>query len=624
MVRKALTGVAASVHLFGRSPSIWKVVHMPRGNVKGVLGRIATCALFASTLMVPGVALAVNVPDSVIYDSTATDHKNLNHMYSLDGIKYDVYKDSTCRTPAKAVGSTANAQLTLSYTAGANYAESGTLELEPGKYYIRENQQSCIDKGVAWNSEVIEVDVDSSNTEDNPAIANGRPLTDPVVKINADVDLLKRDKETGALSQGDGSLEGCVIRVAYFDKIYSNNSASNLLSHISEAKRVWYFRTDATGKVNIEHDTPLSSGPGSGWDGNGTWAASSPLYMANGRRVFLLGTYYIDEVAAPKGYDLLNNPQVCEFRMDNSNPASQTGAGTLTYLSENTPNPGKVTISKVDAEAKADGKGNICQGDTDHHAVFTITNASKNPIVFHDEYAPDAKGNLVGVGPGTTVPAGGAVPTKLVCTRQANGDWTSNTVMLPYGTYKVTEDDGGEGMLTDHDWSHTFTLHKQREVEDIKLEKENTPVRAGLKLTKVDSDTVAPSWLFVGGDVTVGQLIEEIATGQGNAKLDGAEFTIKNVSAGSVKVDGTWYDRNADVAKIVTYVTQTTTGKDIVVANTQSNLSLPYGTYEVRETKAPEGYNPITGLIGGEPVVVHPEEADNGSWYVTGWEIGEV
>lgn len=594
---------------------------MPQGNVRGVLGRVLACALMTCAFTVPNAAFAVNVPRSVIYDAANTDNDNLNHMYKLDDIKYDVYKDSACQETAKVGNTTVNAQLTLSYIAGADYAESSTVELTPGKYYVRENEASCTNKGIAWNPKVYEVEVTSNNTEANPAIVNGGPVTDPVVHVRADIGQ-KLDADTGR-PQGDGSLEGCVVRVAYFDKILEG-TPTQVGNRIGEAKRVWYFKTDADGKIDLDTAEPLHEGPGADWEGQGTWGASSDLYMANGKRVFLLGTYHISEVAAPKGYDLLDNAKVQTFRMDSNNLVADVAVGTVEYRSENTPNPGTIDIVKVDTEAVADGRGNIVQGDTNHAAIFTITNRSENMIKYYDQYEDDGDGHMRGVGSGTEVPVGGTVPMKLTCVRGSDGNWKSNTVMLPYGTYEITEDYGGEGMLTDRDWSETVSLHDQRAIEHINLTKDNKPVRAGLKLTKVDSDTVVPSWVYVGGDTTMAQLVEEIATGQGNAHLDGAEFTIKNVSGGPVRVDGEWYDSGADVATITTYVTRTTTGREIVVANTSSNESLPYGTYEVRETKAPVGYNPIVGLIGGAPVVVHPSEAEHGSWYFTGWDVGEV
>lgn len=608
---------------------------MPQGNAKGVLTRLAASALALGVLATPQAAFAVKVPDSVIYDASATDNKNLNHMYSLDGIKYNVYTNQACTAQAKVAGTSSNAVLTISYTAGADYAQSNVVELEPDTYWVREVESSVRDKGLAYNDTAQSVTVTSDNTEDSPATPK-TAFTDPVVQVDTGISG-KIDAELAEASkaQGDGNLANCVIRVAYFDKEMPTDAAT-VASRIGEAKRVWYFKTDANGKLNFKTAAPITtaSTPSDVANRQGSWGKSDPLYITkSNQRVFLLGSYYVDEVCAPEGYDLQSNPEVLIFQMDNGNLSATRAKGTFEPKEKaNTPNVGQITISKVDAEAKADGKGNITQGDSDHAAVFTITNASENAIIYHDASKYSMKADPSGVtnliadanDEGQKVAVGAEVPVKLVCERQSNGDWVSNTVILPYGTYTIREESGGTGMLTDESWSKTVELHDGKQVEDIKLEKENTVVRSGLKLTKVDSDTVAPRWLFTGGDVSVGQLVDEIALGQGNASLVGAEFTIKNVSQGPVKVEGTWYDPNADIMTITTKAAKTESGKDIVVASTPSNASLPYGTYEVRETKAPEGYNPIVGLIGGEPVVAHPTQSENGIWYVTGWDPSEV
>lgn len=68
---------------------------------------------------------------------------------------------------------------------------------------------------------------------------------------------------------------------------------------------------------------------------------------------------------------------------------------------------------------------------------------------------------------------------------------------------------------------------------------------------------------------------------QGGATLEGAEFTIYNRSANVVMID----KKSVDIDDIVTKIV---TNKD-GIAETKADL-LPYGTYEVKETKAPEGY----------------------------------
>lgn len=600
----------------------WKVVHMPRGNVKGVFLGLAAFTMALGPLAYPSAAFAVPVNKSVVYDATATDNDKINRMYELDGIKYDVYTDSGCFTPAKVAGTTTNAQLTLNYDADSGEAVSNTVELVPGDYYIRENKNSCKDKGIAWNDEVKKVTVTPNNTESSPATTK---FTDPIVTVPAKVGA-KVDAVTGAIAQGDGTLQGCVIRIDYFDQILTQ-SAATTQADAGKATKTWYFKTDANGEIDIEKDTPLSSASPSNYDGQGSWGKSDSLYVSSvgNKRLFLLGSYLIREVASPAGYDLKTNAKFATFKMNNGKLESTVPANDedFNWKGENTPNPGTVTITKVDSEALADKKGNITQGDSKHNAEFVVKNVSANAIVFYDSYKADADGHLVGVGNGKTVAVGDNIPTPLKCTRQANGDWTSNTLTLPYGSYEIREISGGDGMITDTNWVHKFSLHDKNAVEEVEVTKDNPVARAGLRLVKVDSDTVAPGWTF-SGETNIAQLIDEIALGQGDAKLVGAQFTITNVSDGPVKVDGKWYEPGKPVAVIETYATKTTSGRDIVVANTKTNTSLPYGTYEVRETKSPTGYNPIVGLVGGAPVEMHPTMEQNGMWYFAGWDPTEI
>ena len=68
---------------------------------------------------------------------------------------------------------------------------------------------------------------------------------------------------------------------------------------------------------------------------------------------------------------------------------------------------------------------------------------------------------------------------------------------------------------------------------------------------------------------------------QGDATLQGAEFTITNKSKASVVVGGKEYAVDADVLTIVT---------DAQGIAQSAKDALPYGTYEIRETKPSEGY----------------------------------
>jgi hypothetical protein len=295
--------------------------------------------------------------------------------------------------------------------------------------------------------------------------------------------------------------------------------------------------------------------------------------------------------------------------------------GKLEYKAENTPHPNRVQITKVDSEAERAGQPTVVQGDTTLASTYEIINRSNKPIVYYDRYTQNEYGDLVGVGTGTTVAVGDAIPKTLTCSKDSSNKWVTDVMTLPYGKYEVREIGAGEGMVLDTSWSDTLTLHDLTEVKTFSTKQGNVPMRVGLRLFKVDESYVQPGWLISGNTIAA-------ALGQGDAELTGAEFTIRNVSTGPVLVGGQWFQPGEDITNtiLITRLEQDAQGNDIVVARTANGKTLPYGRYEVRETKAPKGYNAIVGILGGTAVVAHPTQeqyAAGDVWYTTGWDVSE-
>ena len=137
----------------------------------------------------------------------------------------------------------------------------------------------------------------------------------------------------------------------------------------------------------------------------------------------------------------------------------------------------------------------------------------------------------------------------------------------PLGTYLIQEVKAPEGYLVNDEILEvtitedgTDNLHVKTYNEKIKGD--DTIVRGGVKLSKIDND-----------------LDENYA--QGDATLKGAEFTIYNQSAETIMVNG------REIAKGGAALVITTNADGNA---TSGNHDLPYGSYLVKETKPSKGY----------------------------------
>lgn len=215
---------------------------------------------------------------------------------------------------------------------------------------------------------------------------------------------------------------------------------------------------------------------------------------------------------------------------------------------------GGLELLKVDAPrntAVAEGNATLAG------AVFEIININTNAVsVSGKSYA---NGEVV-----TTV------------TTDAKGE-ASLSAVLPMGTYRVVEKTPSTGYTLNEDWYAEFTISTDGQI------------------AKVDGDAACPETPVMGG-ISVQKLDSETGTneGPGGMKLNGAEFTIINRSNTAIVFGGEeiapytgTFDRSSTSTDgIVTVITTDDTG-----LATTGNLDLPYGKYEIIETKAPEGYD---------------------------------
>ncbi len=252
------------------------------------------------------------------------------------------------------------------------------------------------------------------------------------------------------------------------------------------------------------------------------------------------GTYKIVEESAPGGYLKKGTLERAFSITQNGVIVDLTGADqsiTDTVIR------GGVKIQKRDAET---GNTTAQGGATLEGAVFEIINMNSQAVVV------DGKSYKNG-------------ETVIQMTTDSQGIAQTKADLLPYGKYKLVEVEAPAGYLKEGVTEQAFSITEDGVVVDL-TDKEHSisdqVIRGGVKIQKRDIQS---------GD----------ALAQGAATLEGAVFTITNMSANAVIVDGESYANGEVVARM-------TTNKD-GLAQTAADL-LPYGQYKITEVTPPKGY----------------------------------
>ncbi len=270
------------------------------------------------------------------------------------------------------------------------------------------------------------------------------------------------------------------------------------------------------------------------------------------------GTVTVKELTAPEGYRL--DPQVHTYTVDGSQLAGDVYELEVTDLAEEVQRGG-LTIQKLDSQT-----GTTPQGDANFSGItFEIVNNSKNPVMVEGQkYQP------------------GEVVQTLVTDGQGKASTAAD--LLPYGEYLLRESATNESML----------------------------LTAPDQIVNVTDDGVIYEFTMADEVVRGGVLIEKrdlesgLLTPLGGASLDGTLFEITNKSVNAVYVNGTLYQPGEVCAtiEVVDGIAQTDT------------RALPYGSYQMVESKPGEGYLHTDQLVrsfqirrDGQVVEYRDEEA---------------
>ena len=382
-------------------------------------------------------------------------------------------------------------------------------------------------KGYALDPEVHQVTVGSGATA--TVESSEPPKHDP-----GDMTIAKLDATTGqATAEGAASLAGAEFTVRFYAGWYSE---SNLPA---TPTREWVFKTDERGETSLYNAfyTP------------GTYLVRGDEFYtdSNGIPCFPLGTLAIQETKAPEGY-LLPDPSpvfVQQIRDEGDNE-------TVHVLNDQQA-PDEVIRGGVEVQKWDALMGSTTPvGDADFAGIeISITNRTGGPVTVDGKTYAD-----------------GEVCKVLVL--DADGHAESGDHALPFGTYELRETKTNQWYRPNEGWSRTFRVETDGQVatfDAADASPVDAPIRGDVEVQKRDLDT-------------------DLTTPQGEASFEGAEVTVTNRSANAVKVLGHVRQPGEAVLTLVLDAAghATTKGMD------PDDGALPVGTYELTETKAPEGY----------------------------------
>ena len=308
-------------------------------------------------------------------------------------------------------------------------------------------------------------------------------------------------------------------------------------------------------------------------DANG-YAKTAPLSV---------GTYYVKESAAPKGY--LPDPAVYAVEVT-PNTTAHVNGGTVTDI------PGNDPVGMLVGKKDADTGQMVAQGGASlAGAQFTVE--------YYDGYYADAaSARASGQATRTWVYATDADGMVLLTDKPIQGevytDPDTGFPTLPYGTYVYYETKAPTGYLLP-DVPSTFVT---RVVFDASLPNGEAPDY--VPYTRIEGDhfpiegnvgnsTTVQAEKAIRGGVKLQKSDDTTGTAQGEASLAGITFAITSNNPGPVVVEGKTYTDGQVVKVLVTDASG--------LAGTAAD-TLPYGTYTVAETATNQGYlntsSPIT------------------------------
>ena len=534
----------AEVFLTGPATVYVKEVASPTGteinpNVFPVALTQANTAAAPATLGQDVENQIIPVPVKIKKSSANTVVTKDNRMYSLANAEFTL-------TYIGAAGDPLNGKSYQLHIDGNG--DSEVVSVAPGNYQVSETTAPNGYKAVGsfnWGIFPSTNGVQEIPVADEPIYGTLNSLVNKIVD---------------PMYQTSRPTEGAELTVNYYDNPEPEE----------KAKQTWVIKTtrDANGKYTAALDKAhLVSGS-----------------LTYGENVVPLGCITIQETKEPEGFELNSTVWKMQIQQSGSGvmysstsqPEFQSAPVDPEELKE-IPTFGDLKLGKISEE-----QGKTPDGDaTFKGAVFEVINANDFDVVLHT--APDKA-----IHPGE-------VATTITTGDDGTGQTTGN--LLQTGKYTVREKTAPEG-YTLSDKPLSVTIVKKQLADYSKTDPHaNLPQRAGFRFRKKDLELAEQLCTLT--DKTGAEFRADKTTPNGNpiqgeASLQGAEFDLINRSASSVIVDGKTYQPGDKIRSFTTDENgefSSPASKDVNGDPLSPEQYLPYGTYELKETKAPEGYN---------------------------------